>query len=211
MCERGGASVTKRRSCDPLLCSPPSPPQESSFAGSLVCLRALEVHLVDISRSSSTRSMWPIRGGGGRFRAERRIWGRNIRWAFRGLKGEVLGGQDGCRGGVSLHGAGARIHQPGADVGWRESEPLPCHVGFSLLRGNESFPPGFPVPFQLFRWYFSYFFKYHPAFSPTVPCVVRDALTGASLGRKTLTPVFPFPSPPASLSAGIYGGAEEQL
>lgn len=36
------------------------PPQESSFAGSLVCLRALEMHLVDISRSSSTRSMWPI-------------------------------------------------------------------------------------------------------------------------------------------------------
>lgn len=34
---------------------------------------------------------------------------------------------------------------------------------------------------------------------------------GVSLGRRTLTTAFPFLSPAASLSAGIYGGAEEQL
>lgn len=40
----------------------------------------------------------------------------------------------------------------------------------------------------------------------------RDTRTRGFLGGEdTLTTAFPFPSPAASLSAGIYGGAEEQL
>lgn len=59
--------------------SAPPAPRESSFVGGLVGLRALEVHLVDMSCSSSAGSMWLIRSSSGCFRAERGIQAGNIR------------------------------------------------------------------------------------------------------------------------------------
>jgi len=58
-----GASIPK--SCKTICMPPPSStssPEKSSFAGGLGGLRALEMHLVDISCSSNSGSMWLIRG-----------------------------------------------------------------------------------------------------------------------------------------------------
>jgi len=43
------------------------------------------------------------------------------------------------------------------------------------------------------------------------PCTGQGLPWSQPGEENTLTTVFPFPSPAASLSAGIYGGAEEQL
>lgn len=63
--------------------SAPPAPQESLFVGGLVGLRALEVHLVDMSCSSSAGSMWLIRSSNGCFQAEHGIQAGNIRHLMR--------------------------------------------------------------------------------------------------------------------------------
>lgn len=75
----------------PSSANPLPPKKKSSFAGGLVGLRALGVHLVDISRSSRAGSVWLLRGRLGALCAVPTLLGRSGK-----VRRDGMGEKSGC-------------------------------------------------------------------------------------------------------------------
>lgn len=82
-------AAAKPPASHPLFGQPPS--KKSSFAGGLVGLRALGMHLVDISRSSRAGSVWLLRGRLGALCAVPRLPGRSGK-----VRRDGMGEKSGC-------------------------------------------------------------------------------------------------------------------